>query len=569
MMIKRVYRLTVRKDTGQPCTFGCRYSGEGGRRMPKRNKRVLLVDDDAMVRIGLKTLVDWSGHGYQLIGEAENGTQALEIARREQPEIVITDMKMPGMDGVALIRALQEIQPPPYVVALSGYDDFLLVREAMKQGAKDYLLKLELTPETLLQSLAGAPDAPNYMPQPDQTMLRSRVLRDLIFHFYLNEDDLEKRLQEAGICWTGETVYCLLLKAGELFRFEEATEEECHTLLFSIRNIAEEIVGACLDAVSTEGKTGELYILGVLRPELAGQDADVLVEQTAHRLHDMLQQYVDVSCTIGIGQGENTAGGMAEACSRASDAMRSRFYRLNDPVIWWQADLCPQIEPETFSTTEARRLLTEGISSLSAETVDEAINLVQKAAARQHWTQRNAYAVAFALAVTVQDCLEACGLDISSQMPRSHGDLLRWMDLHHMGDVRDWLERLRQDLLEYIQKERADGKQAVVRRAQDILTQRFCGEITLPELAEQLDLTPGYLSALMKKYTGKTFSEYLTYLRIEQAKKLLRETNDKIYAVAVAVGYEDAFYFSRIFKRETGMTPGDWRKRAEQRGDAL
>lgn len=84
--------------------------------MQNRDKRVLLVDDDAMVRIGLKTLVNWSGHGYQLIGEAENGTQALEIVRREQPEIVITDMKMPGMDGVALIRALQEIQPPPYVV---------------------------------------------------------------------------------------------------------------------------------------------------------------------------------------------------------------------------------------------------------------------------------------------------------------------------------------------------------------------------------------------------------------------------------------------------------------------
>ena len=175
--------------------------------MQNRDKRVLLVDDDAMVRIGLKTLVNWSGHGYQLIGEAENGTQALEIVRREQPEIVITDMKMPGMDGVALIRALQEIQPPPYVVALSGYDDFPLVREAMKQGAKDYLLKLELTPETLLQSLAGAPDTPtDDIPKPDQTMLRSRVLRDLVFHFYLNEDDLEKRLQESGICWAGETV---------------------------------------------------------------------------------------------------------------------------------------------------------------------------------------------------------------------------------------------------------------------------------------------------------------------------------------------------------------------------
>ena len=192
-------------------------------------------------------------------------------------------------------------------------------------------------------------------------------------------------------------------------------------------------MGACLDTVSTEGKTGELYILGALRPELTGQDADALVEQTAHRLHDMLQQYVDVSCTIGIGQGENTAGGMAEACNRAADAMRSRFYRLNDPVIWWQADLCPQTEPEPFSTAEARRLLTEGISSLSVEAVDEAINLVQKAAARQHWTQRNAYAVAFALAVAVQDCLEAYGLDIPSQMPRSHGDLLHWMEFTPYG----------------------------------------------------------------------------------------------------------------------------------------
>ena len=224
--------------------------------MQNRDKRVLLVDDDAMVRIGLKTLVNWSGHGYQLIGEAENGTQALEIVRREQPEIVITDMKMPGMDWCCA-------HPSPArdtAAAVCGRAKVVTMIshwycEAMKQGAKDYLLKLELTPETLLQSLAGAPDTPtDDIPKPDQTMLRSRVLRDLVFHFYLNEDDLEKRLQESGICWAGETVHCLLLKAGELFRFEEATEEECHTLLFSIRNIAEEIVGACLDAVSTEEK---------------------------------------------------------------------------------------------------------------------------------------------------------------------------------------------------------------------------------------------------------------------------------------------------------------------------
>ena len=157
----------------------------------------------------------------------------------------------------------------------------------------------------------------------------------------------------------------------------------------------------------------------------------MLIEQTAHRLHDMLQQYVDVSCMIGIGQGENTAGGMAEACSRAADAMRSRFYRLNDPVIWWQADLCPQTEPETFSTAEARRLLAEGFLRYrlrlsmrlsiwyraSASALDTAQRLCGRPLHRGYSARLSGNE----------------RFDIPSRkMPRSHGDLLRWMDLHHM-----------------------------------------------------------------------------------------------------------------------------------------
>ena len=107
---------------------------------------VLIVDDDAMMRISLKSLIAWQEHGYRLIGEASDGEQALEICRRSAPDILITDMKMPRMDGIALLRALQKEKIQMYVIVVSRYDDFQLVREPMRLGAADYLLELELEP---------------------------------------------------------------------------------------------------------------------------------------------------------------------------------------------------------------------------------------------------------------------------------------------------------------------------------------------------------------------------------------------------------------------------------------
>ena len=106
---------------------------------------ILLVDDDAIIRIGVKTMLR-NCEDFRVTAEAENGSTALEICRKNAPDIVITDMKMPVMDGVELIRHLQQLSAPPTILALSGYDDYDLVRKALKYGAQDYLLKLDLSP---------------------------------------------------------------------------------------------------------------------------------------------------------------------------------------------------------------------------------------------------------------------------------------------------------------------------------------------------------------------------------------------------------------------------------------
>ena len=114
---------------------------------------VLVVDDDAIMRMSLHMMIDWENEGFAWMGEAENGKEALKCIDEIHPQVVITDMKMPGMDGVSLIRELKKYRHSPEILVLSSYDDYELVRESMRLGAADYLLKVDLTAEKLLQAL--------------------------------------------------------------------------------------------------------------------------------------------------------------------------------------------------------------------------------------------------------------------------------------------------------------------------------------------------------------------------------------------------------------------------------
>lgn len=535
--------------------------------MGDRLRRLLLVDDDAVMRIGLKTMLDWRQHGYLLVGEAVDGAEALELAKRELPDVVLTDMKMPVMDGVALIRALRELPSPPGVVVLSSYDDFTLVREAMKLGAADYLLKLEITPAALLQSLShadhGRTDA--VAPEEDRIFARRQALRDLVGRFYLDEADIERRLREAGVRFAEGTVYCLLIKAGEMYRFEEATEEECYTLCFSVQSIAEEIAGDCLDAYCVEGKTGEFYILGSVKSALAGEDNDLLVEQTARRLREMLAQYVDISCTIGIGIGDHTAAGLAQACRQAADAVRSRFYAADSSILWWRGEL-PETVSETYSTYPLRCQLSRGLEALNADEVSAALSQMRADLTEKHLSRHAVLSALLDLASTVRDVFERRGVEAGTLLPDSRCDLVELAALQSTREVCRWLGTLERELLRDIAAERAGSGQNVVRRARVLIEARYAQDIGVADVAAELELTPGYLSALMKKHTGLNFSEYLTRVRIEAAKKLLDAGTEKIYEVAEQVGYEDPYYFSRLFKRMTGVSPSDWRNRGNREG---
>ena len=180
-----------------------------------RKPRILIADDDTMVRIGLKTVINWEENGFVLVGEAANGLEAMQLVQEKKPDIVITDIKMPGMDGIELIRQLRQQSTPPEILVLSSYDEFELVKQALKLGARDYLLKLNLNPEELLHSLRAiaaenAAASPLFSGDDEKScaLLRQNFLWDVVSNYYMNGQQLEQSMRELEIHLEGRPVYC-------------------------------------------------------------------------------------------------------------------------------------------------------------------------------------------------------------------------------------------------------------------------------------------------------------------------------------------------------------------------
>ena len=522
--------------------------------------RVLIADDDATMRIGLRTMLNWEQHGYHIVAEAEDGRQALMLYRTTQPDIVITDMKMPEMDGVTLIKNLS-----PVILALSGYDDYKLVREAMKCGAIDYLLKLELTPSLLLSVLMQAEQ--RFTRQPDtneyekKSMLRTRVLRDFVSRFYLSAAEMEQRMSQADIIFPSSNKACFLIKTGDVFRFEELPEEEYHTLEFSVINIAQEIARESLCVFCVEGKTGEFYLIGSAMKDTGIEEFEKLCMETAERMEEMLRIYLDLSCVIGIGTEYGGIDALQTARYRAAEVVQYAFHFPEKRVLLFHDGLLP-VQPdkaEEWYVFEEKQKIQNGLSAMDDEVIKRSFAAIQHKLSLIRSREQILYMVMMLSSAVYEYCVQ-CAIPVDRLLPEGFKGDSALLKLQTRERFLKWIEQLQRNIEVYFAEENRKGYQFIIQKAEKLIEEHYMEELSVQQVAAQLHLSPGYLSTLMKRYTRMSFVEYMTSVRIKHAKSYLRKSGFRVYEIAELVGYPDQFYFSRIFKRVTGRSPAEYRK---------
>ena len=535
--------------------------------------KVLIVDDEAVVRIGLKSMIDWEKNGFILAGEASDGCKAMDIIKSSYPDIVITDIKMPVMDGLSLIRDVNAtLSSKPVFIVLSGYGDFHLVKEAMKLGAKDYLLKLEMEPEQLLNALNKVRTeikenvAAEYKKsvadsqiKKNMYAMRTNFFREIINKAFANEKDFHDAMEFLNIKMPEEKILCLKLKIGELYRFEDLATEELNTINHTIVSLSEEVINDVFKSYCFEGKTGEFFILASLK----GNEGRLLLEKeisdVSQRFIRMLKYYLNVTAVIGVGEGNGNMEGICTAYLQATEALKYRFFSENNCLIYWKDVKGGIGDKSGYSILPKKDIMHDALLFKDRNAVIDIFKAISGELSEFSLSREDICSVLLEMFYIICEFFEMFQEDPKKILVRSYRPYNRLICMVSLTEVKEWVGELQQDLVAYIANEEKKDYPRILSQARKYIDRHYAEEISLTEVAGEVNLNRSYFSTLFKQHFNMGFTEYVNQKRIERAKALLKDTGLKINEISRNVGYQNIYYFSRIFKKITSMTPVEYK----------
>lgn len=512
-------------------------------------KKVLIVDDDTIIRITLRSLIDWESFGYEVAADAVNGRQALQYLDICPVDLVLTDMKMPVLDGLGLIAEIRRRGLKPRILVLSGYDDFKLVREAFRMGAEDYLLKSDLD--------AG---------------LLEGILRK--WH-----GDVAERTESAEPVWGSYTRPQQLadIAMGRYPLNRELFTSDYAVMQFEIEdyirhrarfadNIEEGLVQPVLNFAMQIPRVASKCILGSISPSryvmLYGvADSRVYRENvlsTCRQLCNVWKNYLNLPFSVGISELETSPDRFMDRFEEAGEQLKLRHLKGKSvSCCLWERDALTYDEV-CRAETQYQRLI-QGI-------------LVGDEMAAEEEKSRlfgSFYKSGLSEAVRLSLCI-ICGLAWKLE---EHQDDIQTLfaepvnyyeKLRRFQDVRElelWMNNYIRWVMDYQNHKQDRNQEDLMLRAKRFIMDNYSNpELTLGSVAGYVGLNEKYFSSKFTKEEGMTFSNYLTEVRIRKARELMDQTDLKIYEISQSVGYNSVEHFTRVFKKICKVSPGSYRK---------
>ena len=523
---------------------------------------VFAVDDEPIVLEGIRSKIDWEGSGFTFAGEATDGEIALSMIHEIKPDILITDIKMPFMDGLQLAEAIKRTQPWIKIIILSGHDEFDYAKKAISIGIEDYLLK-PFTPDELLSSLnkTAAQIDKERKQLSDISRLREElkssealIKKDFLNNLVHGSEEMNTVIQkssELGINLIAR-YYKVLISRIESRSGDQQKQQEACSLLNSYSTAINEAVSffhhsnllVCIFKGSTQAELDDnSFRAAETISHIAGKNEDCTVVTAMGKTVDHLSQlktsYEDAKKILNAsGTGENRIISSDDLEQSESGSTEAALLELKegDPLV------------------DKLKYAAKGdIQSI----IDESMELIKK-----NPDQFSVFAsyLLVDLIFAVSKLVEKLGGDIKALKPEI---LQRKFIDDAVSDEERFtttLEQVLQFALEY-RDSKMTGKYAdVILKAKKYIEENYADQnTTLTTVAEAVALSPNHFSTIFSQECKTTFIEYLTNVRLENAKRLMRETDMKGYDIAYECGFSDPHYFSYIFKKNTGLSPREYK----------
>lgn len=536
--------------------------------------RIMLVDDEAEVRESIIRKIDWESAGFQLVGDAENGVDALEKMELFEPDIVLTDIRMPYMDGLELASRIRLTYPSVKLVIFSGFDEFEYAKQAMRSGVIEYILKpvnadeltriLHKIKQTLDDELRRRRnvEALRESFRKNLPILREHLLYDLTHGSVTEPAKIPALMREYGLdiaeaeSWAVAQVVIDRPQENTDAGFSLSGESELIPL--SVSRILDDMLGKHTGFASFRSSMG-ICVVAAVAPA-ATFDSVIAV------LNDICRECkraLELTVTVGLGQTANTLTQLAASYREASEAAGFKAVHGTGAVIYI-GDVERAYKPlpaiDKKSETELIAAIKFGNGAEIAAAVRGIVSGLESA--RPHLNQLQFYTVGLMNALLqLAGSYEIDLSDIFADIWGPQADF--WTSLSQIKSIESlhsWLLELSTQLGRQIHEGRSNNVRSVVEEAKAFLAANYTdADLSLESICDALHISAAYFSTVFKRETGQSYINYLTELRLQEAVGLLTHTDDKTYLIAEKIGYADPNYFSYVFKKKYGVSPTKYR----------
>lgn len=539
--------------------------------------KVFLVEDEMVIRRGIKNSIDWEKEGYIFCGEASDGELAYPMIIKEKPDILITDIRMPFMDGLELCKLVKKELPNIKILILSGYDEFDYAKEAIRLGVTEYLLK-PISSGKLLEALNGVSESIRREKE-DKDLVRKYMeeMRENTGHekqkFF--EQMIAGNLSMADALETGKK-YEMNLSAGMynllLFRFTLGKENRKSGELLGEAEYAIEKLTERLEYVFEfqRGVEGWAFLLMADNEEQMSER----VKELSKDLEEIMKNYSTIAYFGGIGQPVARLRELEESFREAERALAARFtmelnriISVEDIRMAQNVDTLDDIEITSFGEIEKTRTMLEKFLNNGAEDeIDEFVDVYINELPEENLKSvlMRQYIIMDAYIVMMSFCEKIEGIE--GEMQAQSEELKNSMKtIQTLEEIKNYIRMLLKKIIGV--RDTISGRRYsnIIEIAKDQIRKTYMSdEISLNTIAAEVGMSPSYFSSIFSKEIGKTFVEYLTEIRMDRAKELLMCSSMKTSEIGYEVGYKDPHYFSYIFKKTQNCTPKEFRARGKE-----
>ncbi|TXK83977.1 response regulator [Paenibacillus sp. N3.4] len=537
---------------------------------------ILIVDDEPIIRQWFAMTIEKIGSPYRIVGEAGNGVEALQFCQQQQVDLVVTDIKMPQMDGIDLLKQLQQEHPHVRSLILSSYGEFEYAAEALKHGASDYLLKAEVTTDSLRESFdkirrvwmlehhkIKEVDQLKGFVNENQVSLRSVYLLKL-FEGKPNElEQFHKQMSYFQVSLSEKqlTLFAVGINLGEHVKIKER----------ELRNLA--IINIIDETLKDEEGNGcsfsfddNLFVALLNVEQTSTKTQRERLFLNANQISNHLNRFLGITSSIGISRTYHTLTQIPVQWSEAKEALQHRMFYGERSIVFYlelhHTDRkVAQQDVKTFLSEFARRV--DAGDTLQA--LEQLRLFFQEIEWRKHWSDKQVKAVCVELIII---CLQR--LRNLELLTEESAALYENVHIHIQQQVtfaalKLWVTEKAQHLMGVFDNNLRKYCEPVM-QACSYIKQHYQEEISLQQLAGHVHLSRTYFCELFKKETEISFNDYLTEIRMEKAKELLKNKDLKIGTLAEIIGYSNASYFIKLFRKSTNLSPLEYREHLYQSG---